>query len=361
MQILAGSLVVGLFLFQSSSSVKKSDREHDGLLGNVRSILLEIARLSEESGKVSEGERFGQTVTRYDANGSITEVVRVFDKRLVLSRSLYTYDSAGNYVQTTYDAKKASDSPAGDGRKSPLPTVLKCKVKDDSAGNRIEDACYDEAGRPRTKTEYRYDTKNNRIETFASGSDGNVRSECRETLGDHKHVTERTCSQPKGIASFTKQTFSYEFDSTGNWIKRYSSAWQGENDKLLFIGKDVVHRTISYDPTKDVFPNDSSRIVDSLPDRPLVIRKSGGVLQESATKRVTPVYPREALAAGVSGSVIVEVRVSESGKVEKAEAVSGPVELRGAAVDAAKQWEFRPTLLSGQAVKVIGRITYNFH
>lgn len=363
MQILAGWLVLGLFLFQSSTPVKKSDREHDGLLGNVRSMLFEIARLSEESGKATEGERFGQTVTRYDANGSRTEVVRFLDRRLIFSRSVYTHDSQGNYVQTTYDAKKPSGKSAtGGGPQSPpLPTVLKCKVKDDSSGSRIEEACYDEADKPRIRTVYRYDNKNNRMETIEFDSHGNVRSECSETLGDHNQITERTCSQPTGIASFTKQSFSYEFDSTGNWIKRHSSAWQREKDKLVFIGKDVVYRTISYDAAKDVSPDDSSRIVDSLPDIPMVIRRSGGVLQESATRKVMPSYPREARAAGVDGSVVVEVKVSENGKVEKAEAVSGPAELRDAAVDAVKQWEFRPTLLSGQAVKVIGRITFNFH
>jgi protein TonB len=64
--------------------------------------------------------------------------------------------------------------------------------------------------------------------------------------------------------------------------------------------------------------------------------------------------------AGVSGAVVIEITVDERGKVQAAEAISGPPELLQAAVDAAKQWEFRPTALSGVAVKVIGRITFNF-
>jgi TonB family protein len=64
--------------------------------------------------------------------------------------------------------------------------------------------------------------------------------------------------------------------------------------------------------------------------------------------------------AGVTGEIVVEVKVDERGKVESAEAISGPPELRQTAVEAAKQWEFKPTSLSGTAVKVIGRLTFNF-
>lgn len=94
---------------------------------------------------------------------------------------------------------------------------------------------------------------------------------------------------------------------------------------------------------------------------PKIIRKSGGVLQNSAIKRVTPEYPFEAKAAGVGGSVVVEITVDEAGNVISARALSGHELLRGAAVGAARQWKFRGTTLSGVPVKVIGTITFNFN
>ncbi|HTF38445.1 MAG TPA: energy transducer TonB, partial [Blastocatellia bacterium] len=94
---------------------------------------------------------------------------------------------------------------------------------------------------------------------------------------------------------------------------------------------------------------------------PRIVRKGGGVFQGSATKRVAPEYPQDAKAARIFGSVVVEVTVNEAGKVISARSISGPVELRGAAVDAARRWEFRPTMLSGTPVKVIGTITFNFN
>ena len=90
------------------------------------------------------------------------------------------------------------------------------------------------------------------------------------------------------------------------------------------------------------------------------IRKSGGVLQTSALKRVQPSYPPLAVAAQVSGVVVVEVLIDEEGNVSFARAVSGHPLLKGAAVEAATQWKFSPTTLDGNPVRVIGTITMNF-
>lgn len=94
---------------------------------------------------------------------------------------------------------------------------------------------------------------------------------------------------------------------------------------------------------------------------PKIIRKPGGVLQGSATKRVGPTYPPLAKAARVSGAVIVEVTVDEEGKVFSARAISGHPLLKDAAIAAARGWTFTPTLLQSQPVKVIGTITFNFN
>ena len=96
------------------------------------------------------------------------------------------------------------------------------------------------------------------------------------------------------------------------------------------------------------------------PQPPKIIRKSGGVLQGSVTRRVEPSYPPLAKAARISGSVVVEVTVDEEGNVIAARAISGHPLLKDAAVEAAKGWTFSPTQLQGVPVKVIGTITFNF-
>ena len=86
----------------------------------------------------------------------------------------------------------------------------------------------------------------------------------------------------------------------------------------------------------------------------------GGVLSGKAIKRVQPTYPPIAKAAGAQGAVAVQIVVNETGDVESVKATSGHPLLQQAAVDAAKQWQFSPTKLSGNPVKVSGMISFVF-
>ncbi len=87
---------------------------------------------------------------------------------------------------------------------------------------------------------------------------------------------------------------------------------------------------------------------------------SGGVLNGKAVNLVKPAYPAAAKAVRAQGAVNVQITIDESGNVISAAAVSGHPLLRAAAVSAARQSTFSPTMLSGQAVKVTGIIVYNF-
>jgi TonB family protein len=93
---------------------------------------------------------------------------------------------------------------------------------------------------------------------------------------------------------------------------------------------------------------------------PSKVKVSGGVLQQSAIKRVQPEYPEAALAAKISGAVQVRILVSEEGQVIEAEVISGPEPLHAAALAAAKQWTFKPIRLEKQPVKAEGVLSFNF-
>jgi TonB family protein len=93
---------------------------------------------------------------------------------------------------------------------------------------------------------------------------------------------------------------------------------------------------------------------------PKKISVSGGVLQGTAIHKVQPPYPPIAKAARASGAVQVQVGVNEAGYVIDATVLSGHPLLREAAVEAAKQWQFKPTELGGTPVKVQGVLTFNF-
>jgi TonB family protein len=87
---------------------------------------------------------------------------------------------------------------------------------------------------------------------------------------------------------------------------------------------------------------------------------SAGVLNDKAIKLPQPAYPPVARAAHASGKVTVRVVLDETGKVIDASAVSGHPLLQPAAVAAAREAEFKPTLVNGKAVRVTGTIVYDF-
>jgi TonB family protein len=85
-----------------------------------------------------------------------------------------------------------------------------------------------------------------------------------------------------------------------------------------------------------------------------------GVLNGRAIELPKPAYPNDARREGVSGTVVVQVKIDEEGKVYAAEAVSGPSQLRIASMAAARLARFTPTVLCDRPVKVIGVITYDY-
>ena len=112
------------------------------------------------------------------------------------------------------------------------------------------------------------------------------------------------------------------------------------------------------EPPKPDRPKDPP--AQAQPQQPTQVVKSGGVMQGTAIRRVNPVYPPLARAARVSGVVVVEVVVDRAGNVTSARALSGHPLLKEAAVAAATQWKWNPTLLSNVPVQVVGTITFNF-
>ena len=73
-----------------------------------------------------------------------------------------------------------------------------------------------------------------------------------------------------------------------------------------------------------------------------------------------PSYPEVARAAKVSGQVMVEVVIDESGKVVWARVIKGHPLLRLAALRAACQRTFEPYTCSGRAVEVVEHLAYDF-
>src|SRR5262249_35726867 len=82
--------------------------------------------------------------------------------------------------------------------------------------------------------------------------------------------------------------------------------------------------------------------------------------QSRAITKVKPLYPPTAKKMKASGTVEVEITISETGLVIEARAISGHIALRSAAVEAARKWVFKPTILNGAYVRVKSVLTFVF-
>ena len=90
------------------------------------------------------------------------------------------------------------------------------------------------------------------------------------------------------------------------------------------------------------------------------ITKGGDVAMATATHRVPPEYPESARRQQIQGTVRVHTIIDKDGKVIETKYVSGPPELAQAAMDAVKQWRFKPTLLQGVPIQVECVFDLNF-
>jgi protein TonB len=82
--------------------------------------------------------------------------------------------------------------------------------------------------------------------------------------------------------------------------------------------------------------------------------------QQVLSKPVGPSYPLLAREMKVQGSVILDAVIGRDGTIQDLHVVSGPAILASAALEAVRQWHFKPYYQSGQAVETEARITVNF-
>ncbi len=88
------------------------------------------------------------------------------------------------------------------------------------------------------------------------------------------------------------------------------------------------------------------------PVTPSRIRVGGSVESASLINKVTPQYPPIAKTAHVSGTVVLHAVISKEGTIQELQYVSGPPLLMKAAMDAVKEWRYKPTTLNGEPVEV---------
>jgi periplasmic protein TonB len=93
---------------------------------------------------------------------------------------------------------------------------------------------------------------------------------------------------------------------------------------------------------------------------PKRIRVAARVAEANLIHDVPPQYPPEAGRARVEGSVVLMAVIGKDGSVEDVRVESGLPILAQAAINAVKQWRYKPYLIDGEPVEIDSRITINF-
>jgi TonB family protein len=106
-------------------------------------------------------------------------------------------------------------------------------------------------------------------------------------------------------------------------------------------------------------------ICSALPASPQVrmlqpVRVPEEVMRQMRTTKVDAAYPPDALKARIQGLVVLRVQITKSGDVEQVQVLGGHPMLTSAAVEAVKQWKYKPYLLNAEPCRVDTAVGLNF-
>jgi periplasmic protein TonB len=99
-----------------------------------------------------------------------------------------------------------------------------------------------------------------------------------------------------------------------------------------------------------------------IPPKPFVrpSPRASVMMEGHLVHRVEPIYPPVPRQAGIQGQVVLQAIISKEGTIENLRVLSGHPLLVPAAVDAVRQWRYRPYTLNGDPVEVETHVTVNF-
>ena len=87
---------------------------------------------------------------------------------------------------------------------------------------------------------------------------------------------------------------------------------------------------------------------------------SSAQMADQIVKKIAPVYPAEARRARIQGTVVLQAQISKDGSIQNLQLVSGHPMLAPAAIEAVRQWKYKPYLLNGEPVEVETQVQVNF-
>ena len=330
------------------ATIADSDRVQDGLVGPVRRIKTEVAKLSSSAGKLVEDKRVVLESSAYDLKGKKIEnnYFPVAGATLT-GRETYKYDDKGNISEMILHNADGS-----------LVSKEVYKYEFDFAGNwtkmTTSVAVVDAGKLSFEPTEVTYRTIMYYLDEHMAKMLQPAQPAPNSTaLAPSSNTASEVKPQPSGTSPAV--TKPVETIKVAGAVPAAASI---DKSKLAISPTSEAGNSIA--AKRPVVDAGGEPPANPAP-KPLLKPVSGGVLNGTAISLPSPAYPEVARRMRASGQVVVDVVIDETGKVISAHAVSGNAILRDVAVQAAYRARFSPSKLSGQPVKVAGTINYNFN
>ena len=221
----------------SAAQKRKTDWQHDGLIGRVQRVREEVAMMRSHSGTWKEDGRQTVKITGYDKDGNLRE--EIFGSGPNDVYYSYYYTKQGDRIQS-YNWGIPSEGAFPD-RNAIIATV---RFKYDADGNRIEEASY-KHGSFVGKVTTTYDSTGLKHQQIVYDREG--RTIGRSIFGyDEKKSLTLVSDFTSPSALKIKEAYAYEFDSLGNWIKRTTSKPVPDSKPTRLEPVWVIYRNISY-------------------------------------------------------------------------------------------------------------------
>ena len=372
------------FRFAHALILGATDREQDGLVGPVRRVKTETAKITVKNGRPVEGPRSvletttydqkgnrvdnayflsaggsltGKEVYKYDERGNIVEMTLHKDDGSLLAKEVYTYefDAVGNWTKMTtavavIEGGQVSFEPSEVTYRTIsyfLDETMMAKMSQPApqpapspAAQAPAQSLFSQSTPAQTQT----------ARAVAPAQSG-VNTQPNSPAQPKPSPTPSGGPAPQPAAKHTNNAAPVLLASLDK------GAAPGPSLPVAVAGSGASEGgpAVKSDGEAPAQPAPAQPVMRG-PLKPI----SGGILNGKALNLPAPAYPDAAKRMRLTGTVEVEVVIDINGKVISAKAVKGPSFLAAAAEQAARLAKFTPTLLSGQPVKVSGIITYNF-
>jgi hypothetical protein len=253
-RLFVGILFCIFLVAPAAAQRRQTDRDADGMKGQVKLVVAEDAKLSSESGRPVEGKRVPAWTREYDAAGNfVREVFKARDGGVGFTMT-YKFIDGDKTSLTEYERKLpvpvAVPSIAGSGRadaRTRDPRFdMRYKDTFDARGNRVEQTSYLSSGELWVRDVSTFDAKGREVAWARYGKDGKVSSSKKTVYNKDGQEAEVTYFDHDGSVSEKYSYTGYKLDAMGNWVKRVAAKLVTKGGKSYFEPYQVTYRELTY-------------------------------------------------------------------------------------------------------------------